>query len=439
MHRRCEASRIGAALDRKTERDSRFSSPGPQVTTSSASIDSRLASADASPHCSCARCIEDREFVHRVDRPQYEALRPAIRLVDLFSGCGGLSLGIAEAAWRVGCGTDIPLAIDHDKDAVSVYRTNFPNADVLQGPVETYFDGKLRARRTAGERRLAEQLKSIDILVGGPPCQGYSDLNNHTRRDDPRNALYARMARAAWLLEPWMVLIENVPTVRHDIEKVVEITARALESAGYAVADRVIDLSRLGTPQRRRRHVILALRDVALDPARILDSLPSRCEFQRVRTVHWAIGDLVDLEGKDPYDTASVPTSTNRARMDWLFDHGTYDLDNSKRPLCHQSDHTYRSMYGRLRWDQPAQTVTTGFGSMGQGRYVHPSKRRTITPHEAARLQSLPDFFRFDSARSRGAIARMIGNSVPPMLGIVIGERVLKEIVPLVEPPQLIE
>jgi DNA (cytosine-5)-methyltransferase 1 len=82
-------------------------------------------------------------------------------------------------------------------------------------------------------------------------------------------------------------------------------------------------------------------------------------------------------------------------------------------------------MYGRLRWNLPAQTITSGYGSMGQGRYVHPGKRRTITPHEAARLQTIPDWFRFDSASTRTALARMIGNAVPPLLGAAIGRLVL--------------
>jgi DNA (cytosine-5)-methyltransferase 1 len=282
---------------------------------------------------------------------------------------------------------------------------------------------------TARECYIAEQLGQIDVLVGGPPCQGYSDLNNHTRRDDPRNGLYARMARAARVLEPRMVLVENVPTVRHDVEKILDVTIRALEDAGFNVADRVVDLSRLGVAQRRRRHVILALRDIPLHPSHVLDTLPTRCETHRARTTAWAINDLVGMDSSDPYDTPSKATATNKARIDWLFDHDAFDLNNSQRPTCHQTQHTYRSMYGRLKWDEPAQTVTTGFGSMGQGRYVHPSERRTITPHEAARLQGLPDFFRFDAARTRGAVARMIGNSVPPMLGMAIGERVLEAIV----------
>ncbi|MGH3053264.1 MAG: DNA cytosine methyltransferase, partial [Gaiellaceae bacterium] len=95
------------------------------------------------------------------------------------------------------------------------------------------------------------------------------------------------------------------------------------------------------------------------------------------------------------------------------------------RPVCHQSEHSYVSMYGRLRWDAPAQTVTTGFGSMGQGRYVHPLRPRTLTPHEAARLQFLPDFMRFEEIRTRAALAQAIGNAAPPLLTIVLVEALI--------------
>jgi DNA (cytosine-5)-methyltransferase 1 len=89
-------------------------------------------------------------------------------------------------------------------------------------------------------------------------------------------------------------------------------------------------------------------------------------------------------------------------------------------------DHSYKSVYGRLPWDRPAQTITTGFGSMGQGRFVHPKRRRTLTPHEAARLQFIPDHFRLDEVESKTALAEMIGNAVPPKLTYVFALELLR-------------
>jgi DNA (cytosine-5)-methyltransferase 1 len=112
------------------------------------------------------------------------------------------------------------------------------------------------------------------------------------------------------------------------------------------------------------------------------------------RTVGWAIRDLLGEASSGVYDSSGRVSKRSARRIAFLFDEKRYNLPNRLRPKCHRDGgHTYLSMYGRLRWDSPAQTITTGFGSMGQGRYVHPARRRTITPHEAARLQTFPDSF----------------------------------------------
>lgn len=375
----------------------------------------------------CATCDADSAFL-RSPRPPYEALRPRIRVVDLFAGCGGLTLGAAEAARRLGLGIEVGLAVDSNHTAKAVYEANLPGTDVRCVRVEELFDGDPGDELTGTEGIVKAGLGAVDIVVGGPPCQGHSDLNNHTRRADPRNALYARMARAAEVLEPTVVLIENVPTVTHDVEKVVEGTVDRLRGCGYAVADAVIDISRLGAPQRRRRHVVLASRDSRVAVDAIVAQIEQRCPEHPLRSVRWAIGDLVRIKTDGIFDSASVPSSENAKRIAWLFDEREYDLPNWLRPKCHRSDHSYRSMYGRLQWEEPAQTVTTGFGSMGQGRYVHPSRRRTITPHEAARLQMLPDFWDFSSVKKRGELAELIGNAVPPVLGASLLEPALRSL-----------
>jgi DNA mismatch endonuclease Vsr len=236
------------------------------------------------------------------------------------------------------------------------------------------------------------------------------------------------MARAAEVLRPDIVLIENVPMVTRDTEKVVETTLHHLRAFGYVVADAVVDLARLGAPQRRRRHVVLASRDRRVDVGEILRATGPRCATHNARTVDWAIRDLVGASSSGAFDAAASPNIENAKRIAWLFDHGEDDLPNELRPECHQSDHSYKSMYGRLKWDEPAQTVTTGFGSMGQGRYVHPSDRRTITPHEAARLQLFPDFWSFSRAPQRGQLASLIGNAAPPALASSLLEPALRSL-----------
>jgi DNA (cytosine-5)-methyltransferase 1 len=127
------------------------------------------------------------------------------------------------------------------------------------------------------------------------------------------------------------------------------------------------------------------------------------------------------------FDQTGTPSPVNRQRIEYLFAHKLFELPDAQRPDCHRLQaHSYKSVYGRLRPNEPAQTITTGFLSMGQGRYVHPSQRRTITPHEAARLQCIPDFFHFGSVSSRTALAEMIGNAVPPKLAYILGVELLR-------------
>lgn len=373
----------------------------------------------------CETCAADQEFLRTTARPDYEAGESKLRVVDLFAGGGGLTIGAAEAARRVGISTTVALAVENSDEAADVYALNFPDANLERSDVAKLFDGALGAKPTSSERKIARQIGDVDLLLAGPPCQGHSDLNNHTRRKDPRNALYLRAARAAEILHPRFVVIENVPAVRHDEGKVVGLVTSALEAAGYTVASDVLDLVKFGVPQRRRRHILLAVRGKLVDPAVLLE-MHSPCDDHAERSVRWAIDDLVDKGTSTGPDSPSTPTDVNRERMQWLIDQDKYNLPNSKRPKCHRDkSHTYNAMYGRLNWDAPAPTITTGFGSMGQGRFVHPSRARTITPHEAARIQTLPDFFDVDTSKGRGAWATVIGNAVPPLLGVHLVEPLL--------------
>jgi DNA (cytosine-5)-methyltransferase 1 len=363
---------------------------------------------------------DDSRFLTSKVRPDYEQATNPILVVDLFSGCGGLTVGLAEAARAVGRGIYVALAVDFDADISKVYAANFPKARVETCGVEEIFDGGLGEPLTPNEQEWCRRVGPIDVLQGGPPCQGHSDLNNHTRRNDPRNEFYERMARAAEVLRPQVVIIENVPPVRNDRGQVVDRATEALEAAGYSVADAVVSFLGIGVPQRRRRHTVLATRDLDIDAGEVLESLVGGPE----RDLRWAIGDLEDIDEPEGLDVPSRISPANASRIDWLFENNAYDLDNSKRPVCHQGDHSYLSMYGRLRWNEPAQTMTSGYGSMGQGRYVHPSQPRTLTPHEAARIQFFPDWFDFTAGAAvmkRGTWATMIGNAVPPKLTIELG------------------
>lgn len=166
--------------------------------------------------------------------------------------------------------------------------------------------------------------------------------------------------------------------------------------------------------------MLVALRGASTEAAEALVESLERGVISTSRSVRWAIEDLrgrSETPGSGGFDAPPNPSPDNARRLQWFARHpGRHVLPDSERPPCHRDGgHSYKTVYGRLDWDEPAQTITTGFGSMGQGRYVHPEAPRTITPHEAARLQTFPDFFKFDSTTRRTAWAKAIGNAVPPL------------------------
>ncbi len=357
----------------------------------------------------------------------HAALKRPLRVVDLFAGCGAMSLGLKMAAEALGMPFSPLLCADFERSALDVYRHNLGPTAAYRDNLAGMIDFELSTGGTSFARepsllddRFQGLVGKVDVLIGGPPCQGHSDLNNHSRRDDPKNSLYLLMPAFARALVPPVVIVENVPAVVHDRMRVVEKTIALLMSMGYAVTSAVIAMDSIGIAQRRRRHVLVATMPGRVDLARTLGAFAAG-----PRSLSWAIGDLADRPGTNAFNTPSSHSAENEKRIAWLFKKDRYDLPNSRRPDCHkEKDHSYKSMYGRMRWNEPAQTITTGFGSPGQGRYIHPRRKRVITPHEAARLQYLPDSFVFSTEGGeprRTELALMIGNAVPPKLTYVMG------------------
>ncbi|MFG3307623.1 DNA cytosine methyltransferase [Streptomyces wuyuanensis] len=368
--------------------------------------------------------------------------------MDLFAGCGGLTLGIAQAAHKRDVGLDVRLAVDFEAAPTKVFKANFPKANVQKGAVESYFDGDLGAPLTARETETVSTVGEVGLLIGGPPCQGHSNLNNHTRRTDPKNRLYLRMARATEVLLPRAVVIENVLAVVNDRQQVVSRAIAHLKKLGYDVATSRIDLLKLGVAQTRKRHILLAVREDALPFGfSAADLLQIEDRDVTPRDLRWAIGDLLDVRPKTFFDEPAVPSADNQRRMNYLFENDEHNLPNEERPECHQGNHNYTSMYGRLWWDRPSQTITSGFATMGRGRFVHPGVPRCLTAHEAARIQGFPDYFKFVDERvkprydlTRTEVQVIIGNAVPPPLTEALTSNLFDaEVLPAKETSQLLE
>jgi DNA (cytosine-5)-methyltransferase 1 len=381
-------------------------------TRAGSEIESRIPSAH--PPLSKDFAAEfDAAWLRSAERPKSSATVD-VRFADLFAGCGAMSIGVVEACRGLGKTAHPMFAADINGKALDVYKQNFTPRRSLSDAVERELDSRIGCALSQSEKALKKRVDKIDLVIGGPPCQGNSDLNNHTRRRDPKNALYLRMVRFAEVFEPSSIIIENVRGVLHDENNVVDVAQEALERLDYTVEVLVIRGEELGVPQRRRRVFLLASK-------RKLTPLEKDLDWYRqpTRSFAWACDDLLTAKDHPILDASGLPSAVSKRRIDYLFDNDYYNLPNSERPTCHRDkQHSYNSVYGRMNWNEPAPTITTGFGSMGQGRFVHPKRRRTITPHEAARLQFIPDYFSFGDA-NRAAIAEMIGNAVPPKMAYV--------------------
>ena len=355
----------------------------------------------------------DQSWLRNEHRPEYEssASHGIVRIVDLFSGCGGMTLGVAEAGRALGLSAQVLLAADVNRDALEIYSQNLNPERIEDTPIQEWLDGEIGDEPSPGERNLKATLGKVDVLLGGPPCQGHSNLNNHTRRNDQRNELYTRMARFAEIFRPTHIIVENVPGVVYDRNGVFLRTVKALERLQYRTDFGVVRAEDLGVPQTRHRVFLVAS----------LHRTPRLEEWLRAhavprRSFDWACSDIPSASSNGAVDQATTPWPVTRARIDYLFDHDLYELPDDERPDCHRlKDHSYVSVYGRIRDWLPAPTITTGFTVMGQGRFVHPYLRRTLTPREGARLQFFPAWFDFGD-RQRSTYLKVVGNAVPPKM-----------------------
>jgi DNA (cytosine-5)-methyltransferase 1 len=388
------------------------------------------------------------------------------RVLDLFSGAGGLSAGFAQAGYEIAAG------IDFDAAAIKSFEANHPGAN---GLVTDLRQASMKDVETACRG-------SIDVLVGGPSCQGFSTaggLSKQAGREerDPRNALFEEYVRIVNHLRPSWILFENVPGLllyRHGTVAL-SITA-ALRKIGYNIIPMILLAADYGVPQLRRRLIFIGNRHNSEVPFPLPThgdvglwqnySLPF-AHLSRISSSHkaclphvtfWeACGDLPELqEGEQPseiaYATRSQSDYQRRMRMgqryvrqhwcsnlaeldryaarslkpgeNWraLVDHGVLPPRFSKiRPY----DAT--TMLRRLQRHKPSYTITTKFDEATTGAFIHPDQARTLSIREAARLQSFPDNFLFCGSFPK--IRMQIGNAVPVLLAKALAEALLPSVV----------
>jgi DNA (cytosine-5)-methyltransferase 1 len=266
-----------------------------------------------------------------------------------------------------------------------------------------------------------------NLVFAGPSCLGQSNLTNPTRRDDPGTGLFVPAVAIAIAPGAPAVGIENRPSVVLSHGDVVEIARLLFQHEGYAAAARVIGMDVSGGWQSRACCFMMAIKGD--DAAALIATLALWTNAAGKRPVFkgkplsslGTVGDLVDVATGAVFDTAPIPDKKNAWRIACRFDNTEHDLPNAERPDGHKEGTTCKSVYGRMHADRPSLPITTGTGTPGQGRLIHPTPPRMITPHDAARLRGFPDGYGFLDGKdvSRKLLAKPTGDAVPPFLGAV--------------------
>jgi DNA (cytosine-5)-methyltransferase 1 len=317
--------------------------------------------------------------------------------IDLFAGCGGLTLGLKKSGYRV------VAAVENNHVAATTYEANHPDARLWPKDI-----------RPLSPRNLMKELSlrkgALDLLAGCPPCQGFSKmktLNGSRSIRDEQNDLIFDFLRFAEALYPKFILMENVPALAQDYR-----TARVcerLEALGYAPLVDVLDAADFRVPQRRRRMLLLASRIGRIE-------FPPPKDTQRT-TVRHAIGQLPP-PGRSGDELHDLPSHRSPRVMELIIaipkDGGSRsDLGPERQLACHKRCDGFKDVYGRMKWDDVSPTITSGCINPSKGRFLHPEQDRAITLREAALLQDFTPSYIFPGKFGRYPLAALIGNAVP--------------------------
>jgi DNA (cytosine-5)-methyltransferase 1 len=348
-----------------------------------------------------------------------------VDVVDLFSGCGGLSAGF-RAFNAIVPVFRLVLAVDTDPVANATYAENL-HLEPVQEDVAALAAEPARLRRlvTAARPRGNRPL----VVVGGPPCQGFSS-HRKGAVDDTRNSLVVRFAEAAASLSPDLIALENVPELLTDRHwPVLEAAVGHLSAAGYTVSISIHNTAEYGVPQERFRALVLATRQPASLPRGYL----ARADF---RTVRDAIGELPAVSAgertsTDPlHYTARHRESTLEVLRAVPHDGGSRPTDvgpeSLRRGYERQGKPMYEDVYGRLAWNRPAVTISTYARNPASGRYAHPEQDRGLSIREAALLQGFPLSWRMYGTLD--PCFRQIGNAVPPRFAAFLAAHLIGEL-----------
>lgn len=379
-------------------------------------------------------------------------------LVDFFCGAGGLSLGFIQQ------GFNVKLANDIEDVCIETYKYNHPELPsdrLIQGDIKDIVDDI--------EHYINQE---IDIVVGGPPCQGFSEANRQRVIDDPRNKLYKYFVKAVEKIAPKFVVMENVKGMLKVADQVVEDYAKLSVKNGcsYIVAYRVLNSQFFSVAQSRDRLIYIAIRsDVAeeksITPDKLFDAIEDVCSKKPIYNLSYALMDIKELEAPRIKNMTEVDSEINGKKIDiniyennsnpylalinmernipFSFNHkarycsdvnyeiyrrlnqgddATDEKIKDVMPYAHRN-HCFKDKYYKLIADKPCRTITAHL-KMDCHSHIHPYQIRSLTPREAARVQSFPDDYLFLGAYLKTYM--QIGNAVPPMMARGIAAEIKK-------------
>ncbi|MFQ5750844.1 MAG: DNA cytosine methyltransferase [bacterium] len=332
--------------------------------------------------------------------------------IDLFCGAGSLTLGLKKA------GFDVIAGVEINKEIAKTYKTNHRKAKLLTKDI----------RNVTGKEILKLVGKNkIDLIAGCPPCQGFSQLTEKYKREDPRNDLVLEMARLIKEVRPKMVMMENVSGITTKGKSILDKFAKRLRSMGYLINMNVLQMADYGIPQFRKRFVLLAGKGFHVPLPKLTHS--RKGDFKK-KLKPWLTISEVIRNLREPVKLSFALENGGPEKFNWnvIRDLKKISIDRLKaikegdsrlalprklRPKCHKNKkHGFQNVYGRLRWDNVSSTITSGCTTPCMGRFGHPKKNRTISIREAALIQTFPMNYKFKTEYMDVA-CDLVGNALP--------------------------